>query len=163
MIDEDWQPRPEPADTQGVALHVAAVVPLPGDAGGEGEVLVLSAFGNMKLPQGQVRANESLQRAVKRVTLGSTGAEVTPDRLLYVVEQAGKQVTLCFLCTLDGAEDVETKPGVRFASVGSDADFEPVAVRELLVEDARGGFIRPTAYVSSFYNEDGKPTVAVTW
>lgn len=163
MIDEDWLPRPQAAEQQGVTLQVAAVVPLAGEMGGAGEVLVLSAFGNMKLPQGEVRANESIQRAVKRVALASTGADVTPERLLYVVEQAGKQVTLCFLCALDGAEDVDTKPGVRFSQIGADADFEPAAVRELLVEDARGGFIRPTAYVSASFNEEGQPTINVTW
>jgi ADP-ribose pyrophosphatase YjhB (NUDIX family) len=163
MVDEDWLARPAPPQQAGPELRVAAVVPLPSDLGGSGEVLVLSAFGSLKLPNGEIRQGESIQRAVRRVALATAGAHVIPERLLYVVETSGRQVTLCILCGLDLSVEPETKEGARFLPISVESDLEPSAAKELLVEDSRGGFVRPTAWVVSAFTDEGRPSVEVIW
>ena len=163
MID-DWDvPAAKPTSSEGSA-QVAAIVPLPNDVGGAGEILVLSAFGNLKLPAGEILPRETSLRAVTRVVLGATGVRVTPERLVYVVEQPGKPLALCVLCALVTDDDADTKPGVRFASIGaSEGDFEPAPVRELLIEDVRSGFLRGVAHVVVSFDEDGREQQTVTW
>lgn len=163
MID-DWDiPASKPAASGGTA-QVMAVVPLPGELGGAGEILVQSAFGNLKLPVGEIQPRETSLRAVTRVVLGATGARVTPERLVYVVEQPGKPLTLCVLCALVVDDAAETKPGVRFADIGSTGgDFEPSPLRELLLEDVRSGFVRGVAHVAVSFDEDGREQTIVTW
>jgi hypothetical protein len=163
MLEEDWLPRPTQPQQAGPELRVAAVVPLPAELGGSGEVLVLSAFGNLKLPSGEVRQGESIQRAVRRIALANAGAQVEPERLLYVVESTGRQVTLCILCGLDLSHEPETKEGVRFLPITTESELEPSAARELLIEDSRGGFVRPTAWVISGFTEEGRPSVEIIW
>ncbi len=163
MIAEWDVPASKPSSTDG-APHVVAVVPLPDALGGAGEILVVSAFGNLKLPSGEIQPRETSLRAVSRVVLGATGVRVTPERLIYVVEQHGKPLALCMLCALVEADDSDTKPGVRFANISaSDGDFEPAPVRELLIEDVRSGFMRGVAHVAVSFDEDGQEQSTVTW
>jgi hypothetical protein len=161
---EDWDiPAAKPA-TSGASAQVAAVVPLPAEMGGASEILVLSAFGNMKLPAGEIQPRETSLRAVSRVVLGTTGVRVTPERLAYVVEQPGRPLALCILCALVPEDDVDTKPGVRFADIGSGGgEFDPSPLRELLIEDVRSGFVRGVAHVTVSYDEDGNEQTTVTW
>lgn len=160
----DWDiPATKPTSSEG-ATQVAAIVPLPDALGGAGEILVLSAFGNLKLPGGDIHARETSLKAVSRVVLGATGVRVTPERLVYVVEQYGKPLALCVLCALVEADDTDTKPGVRFANIGaSDGDFEPAPLRELLNEDVRSGFMRGVAHVAVSFDEDGREQTTITW
>lgn len=163
MIDEDWGRPPAPA-TSGVELRVVAVVPLPGDLGGAGEILALSAFGSVKLPQAELRAGESIRRAASRAVLQMAGVGARAERLLYVIEQAGRTVTLAVLCSLEPDEEPDERPGVRFVPVvGNDGTFEPSGIRELLVEDVRNGFVRPAAWAALTFDENGRETLDVTW
>lgn len=163
MIDEDWLPRPTTPEASGIALRVAPVVPLPADMGGNGEVLMMSAFGSVTLPVGEVRQGESLQQAARRIALTTAGAAVQPERLVYLVEQAGKQLLVCILCRLEDAADVDAKPGARFVRVSSDTELEPAVLRELLIEDGPSGFVRPSAWVISMFDEAGRPAADVRW
>lgn len=162
MID-DWD-IPATKTSSASGAQVAAVVPLPSELGGAGEILILSAFGNMQLPAGEIQPRETSLRAVTRVVLGLTGVRVMPERLVYVVEQPGKPIALCVLCALVPDDDGDTRPGVRFAVVdGGDSEFEPAPLRELLVEDVRSGFLRGVAHVAVSYDEDGRERSTVTW
>jgi hypothetical protein len=160
----DWDiPAANPATT-GSNAQVMAIVPLPHELGGANEILVLSAFGTLKLPAGEIQPRETSLRAVTRVALGTTGVRVSPERLVYVIEQPGKPVALCVLCALVADDNVDTKPGVRFAEIGSgDGDFEPSPLRELLIEDVRAGFVRGVAHVAVSFDEDGREQTTVTW
>lgn len=162
MIAEWDIPAGKPAEP-GSVPQVMAVVPLPGDAGGNGEILVLSAFGNLKLPAGDIQPRETSLQAARRIARGATGVRVSPERLIYVVEQPGKPIALCVLCGLDADDDPDTKPGVRFASIGSsDGEFEPPFLRELLIEDIRSGFIRGVAHITVTY-DDGREQRSINW
>jgi hypothetical protein len=160
---EDWDIPATPREPGAAAMRVVAVIPLPEAMGGSGEVLALAAFGSVKLPTGDTRPRESSYRAATRIALGVAGAHVTPERLVYVVEQPGEPVTLCVLCALQEAEEVESKPGVRFVAVAAGTELEPPALREVLHEDLQGGFVRPVAHVIVGYDESGRERVDVTW
>jgi hypothetical protein len=163
MIAEWDIPASKPAETGG-SVQVVAVVPLPSDAGGSGEILALSAFGNLKLPAGEIQPRETSLQAVRRVVRGTTGVRVSPERLVYVIEQLGKPLALCVLCGLVEDDDGDTKPGVRFASIASsDGEFEPAPLRELLIEDIRSGFVRGVAHVAVSFDDDGREQRSVTW
>jgi ADP-ribose pyrophosphatase YjhB (NUDIX family) len=163
MIDEDWA-RPAPAGSPPIDVRVVAVVPLPEELGGAGEVLALSAFGSVKLPSAELRAGETVARAANRAVFQMAGVGAVPERLLYVIEQAGKSLTMCLLCALPDDEAPDERPGVRFVPVvGNDSEFEPPAVRELLLEDVRGGFVRPTAFASVGWDENGRERIDVSW
>lgn len=161
---EDWDiPSSRPGSSSD-GPEVFAVIPLPQELGGNGELLVQSAFGNMKLPGGPIQPRESSLRAVVRVVLGSTGVRVSPERLVYVVERPNKPIALCVLCQLNVDDAGETKDGVRFAAIGSsDGEFDPSPLRELLIEDVRSGFVRGVAHIAVHYDEDGREATTVTW
>lgn len=163
MIEEDWLPKPASPESSGIELRVALVIPMPSDMGGSGEVLLLAAFGSATLPNGEVRKGESLQQAARRIALTSVGAVVRPERIVYLVEQAGRQLMVCVLCALEDADDVESKPGARFVRVSTDTDLEPAALRELLIEDGLGGFVRSCAWVISSFDDSGRPAADVRW
>ncbi len=162
MIDEEWVKPPMPL-AAGIAVQVAAVVPLPAELGGAGEVLGLYAFGNLKLPSGDARSGEGIFAAAARVVLGMAGISVTPERLIYVVEQVGKQLTLCVLCALRDPEDTPDRAGVRFVPPAAADELDPAAVRELLIEDVQQGFVRPVAFASVGYDELGRVKTTVSW
>lgn len=163
MVDADWERAPAPP-SGGLETRVAAIVPFPEALGGAGEVLALEAFGSVKLPSAEARAGESLHRAVSRAVVQMAGVPATPERLLYIVEQTGKQVILCFLCSLDADAEPDPRPGVRFVPVSAaNGEFEPPAVRELLVEDVRGGFVRPVAFARVTLDEFGRNHIDVSW
>lgn len=163
MVDEEWG-RVTAPPSGSIAVRVVAVVPLPAELGGAGEVLALSAFGSVKLPVVDARPGESVHRAASRAVLQMAGVPARPERLLYVIEQAGKSLTLCFLCAFADDAAPDERPGVRFVPViGNDSEFEPPAVRELLIEDVRNGFVRPTAFASVGWDDDGRKKIDVSW
>jgi hypothetical protein len=163
VIDEEWQ-RPPSQPTGAIGVRVAAVVPLPAEFGGSAEILALAAFGSVKLPIGDVRPGESLMAATRRVVLGTAGVAVVPERVIYVVENVGKQITFCVVCALDESGDLDdARPGFRFVPVQDADEFDPAAVRDLLVEDVRSGFVRPTAFATVGWDENGREQVSVSW
>src|SRR5688572_13922380 len=124
-----------------VALRVLAVVPLPAELGGASELLALAAFGSVRLPVGEVAAGESLFAATARIVRQVTGALVSPERVIYLHERAGRELLVGVLCALDvNAPDAQepTRVGVRFVAVSAfPEDFEPAALRDLLIEDVQ--------------------------
>ena len=99
MID-DWDVPATKPGTSGDSTEVVAIVPLTPELGGDGEILVQSAFGNLQLPGGAIQQRETSLKAVVRVVLGMTGVRVKPERLLYVIERPQKPITLGILCGL---------------------------------------------------------------
>ncbi|HEX5165270.1 MAG TPA: hypothetical protein VFV93_07740 [Thermomicrobiales bacterium] len=160
----DWDIPAAKPPASDAATQVLVVVPLPGEMGGAGEVLVLSAFGNLKLPAGELQPRETSLRAASRIALGVAGVRVAPERLVYVIEQPGKPLALAILCGLIADDDADTKPGIRFADPGASAgDFEPAPLRELLIEDVRAGFVRGVAHITIGYDDTGREQVSTTW
>lgn len=153
--------RPE----SGEATQVMLVVPLPQELGGAGEVLVLSAFGNLKLPSGTIQPRETSLKAAARIALAVAGIAVSVDRLVYVIEQPGMPLALCVQCELSPDSDNEdAKYGVKFADLStSEGSFEPSAVRELLIEDVRSGFARGVAHIVVSYDAEGREQTTVSW
>jgi ADP-ribose pyrophosphatase YjhB (NUDIX family) len=163
MIDSDWE-RPREESVIGISLSVAAIVPLPQELGGANDVLARAAFGSAKLPSGQMRPGESIHAAAERILLGSTGASATAERVVYVHEAVGREVTLCVLCSLNVEDDLDPRPGVRFVPpYGTDDAFEPFGVGEILAEDIPAGFVRPIAYVRVTRDEFGQERAESTW
>ncbi|HUG14212.1 MAG TPA: hypothetical protein VMM78_04265 [Thermomicrobiales bacterium] len=164
MIDADWEQRPRQEAAQGVQLLVAAIVPLPAELGGANEVLARAAFGSAKLPSGPLKQGESVLAAAERILLGTAGARATAERVVYVHESVGRDVTLCVLCELWREDDPEPRAGVRFVTpAGTDEVFEPVGVGDLLAEDLRAGFVRPMAYVRVTRDEFGRERAEPSW
>ena len=162
MID-DWDIPPTRAPETG-GPQVAAVIPLPAEMGGSGEIMVMSAFGSMKLPAGEILPRETSLRAVTRVILGTTGATVSAERLVYVVEQPGRPILLCVLCALVPDDAADERAGVRFANLASaEGEFEPSHLRELLAEDVRAGFVRGVAHIAVGFDEAGREQATITW
>jgi ADP-ribose pyrophosphatase YjhB (NUDIX family) len=160
----DWDIPAATPPASDAATQVLIVVPLPSEMGGAGEILVLSAFGNLKLPAGELQPRETSVKAASRIALGVAGVRVTPERLVYVIEQPGKPLALAILCALVADDDADTKPGIRFADPGSSTgEFEPAPLRELLIEDVRAGFVRGVAHIAVGYDELGREQISTTW
>lgn len=162
MIDSDWE-RSRETPSSGMEVQIAVIAPLPDDLGGAGEVLALAAFGSAKLPAGPIRTGESVLAAAERILLGTTGASATAERVIYVHEAVGRQLTLCVLCELRINDDADERAGVRFVAPDGDDAFEPVGVGELLIEDLRAGFVRPMAYIRVVRNEFGRERAESSW
>lgn len=146
-------------------IRVAGVVPLPAELGGQGEVLVIAAFGGARLPTGDLLPNERILDGAARVVQQVTGARVEPERMVFLLERVAREWVIGVLCRLTGeATASDTRPGVRFVSLASGAlEFDPPALRDLLVEDARGGFVRPSAHITIVTDDLGGETVSVAW
>jgi hypothetical protein len=143
-----------------------ALVPLPAELGGAGELLALAAFGSVRLPSGDVMPGESIFAATARVARQVTGASVNPERVIYLHERAGRELLIGVLCALD-VDDVESREpsrvGVRFVPTSAlPDDFEPAALREMLMEDSRQGFVRPVAHIVLTATDD-RERVEIIW
>lgn len=147
-----------------ISVEVAAVVPLPQEFGGAGEILAIAAFGSARLPAGELPPGASLFAAARRVVWQSTGAGATAERLVYIVERAGRSLTFCVLCALDDTDEApEPRAGVRFISPAAVDEFDPPPLRDLLIEDAQQGFARPVAHVAMLPLENGGERVEIRW
>lgn len=146
-----------------IALRVAAIVPVPADLGGAGDVLAVAAFGSARLPMGELAAGESLFAAARRVVWQTAGAGATPERLVYLLERGGRELTFCVLCALEDADDAPEKAGVRFISPAAAEEFDPPALRDLLLEDGRQGFVRPVAHIMLIATESGREETRINW
>ena len=69
------------------AIRVAGVVPLPSSLGGQGELLMITAFGGARLPSGDLLPNESIHEGTARVVQRVTGARVEPRRVAFLLER----------------------------------------------------------------------------
>ena len=148
---------------RGLALRVAAIVPLARELGGAGEVLAVAAFGSARLPAGEPHGGESLFAAARRIVWQTAGAPADGERLIYLVERSGRELTFCVLCALSPDEELEDRDGVRFVGPAAVEEFEPAAIRELLNEDLRQGFVRPLAHIVLTPDENGRDRAHVQW
>jgi hypothetical protein len=146
-------------------IRVAGVVPLPSELGGQGELLVVAAFGGARLPSGDLLPNERILDGAVRVVQQVTGARVTPERIVFLLERVAREWVIGVLCGLAGEGSAsDTRPGARFVSlVGGTLEFDPPALRDLLIEDAHGGFVRPSAHITIVTDDLGGETVSVAW
>lgn len=147
-------------------LRVAGVVPLPAEMGGQGELLVVAAFGGARLPTGDLLPNERILDGAARIVQQVTGVRVTPERIVFFLERVAREWVFGVLCRLNLADDAaeDTRPGVRFHALADGTlSFDPPALRDLLVEDLRGGFVRPSAHLTIVTDDFGGETVSVAW
>lgn len=128
-------------------LLVFAVVPLPVSAGGDGELLALPLTHGWTLPYGTPEADELLFDAAARIVQEYVGVGVRTERLLYFLESAGLRAwaVLCEPLLDDAPEEINEL--ASFLDPRAVPDLEPRALRELLIEDIGGGFLRPVAHV----------------
>jgi ADP-ribose pyrophosphatase YjhB (NUDIX family) len=162
--DEEEQRGVSPAsDGRKLQVRVAAVVPLPAELGGAGEVLAIAAFGSARLPSGDLNPGESLYAAARRVIWQAAGVGATAERLVYLVERAGRELIFCVLCALDEIDDAPDRAGVRFVSPAAADEFEPPGTRELLLEDCAQGFARPVAHILLTPTDQGREALSVRW
>ena len=138
---------------------------MPSELGGQGELLVVAAFGGARLPTGDLLPNERILDGAARVVQQVTGARVAPQRIVFLLERVAREWVIGVLCGLvDDASAPDTRAGVRFVSLaGGTLEFDPPALRDLLVEDARGGFVRPSAHITIVTDDFGGESVSVTW
>jgi ADP-ribose pyrophosphatase YjhB (NUDIX family) len=161
--EEEQRGKPQTGDERRLRVRVAAIVPLPTELGGVGEVLAIAAFGSARLPAGDLNPGESLFAAARRVIWQAAGVGATAERLVYLVERAGRELVFCVLCALDGSDDAPERAGVRFVSPATADEFEPEGTRELLLEDCAQGFARPVAHIVLTATEQGREAVTVHW
>lgn len=142
-------------------VTVYAIVPFA-EFGGD-DLLVLQAGGCITLPTGTTAAGERVLDAASRIVLETTGLDVTPVRVVYLLESPATGVSLGVLCSVgEIPEDIEGMRGEVVGLTGAQQDFEPMALREVLVEDLRSGFVRPVAHVVEM-PADGHRRVEVSW
>lgn len=140
---------------------VYAIVPFA-EFGGD-DLLLLQGDGFVALPSGSTRAGERVLDAASRIVLETTGLPVTPGRVVYLLESPAAGVSLGVLCDVgDIPDDVEGMRGEVVGLAVTEQDFEPMALREVLVEDLRSGFVRPVAHVVEVL-KNGQRRVEVSW
>ena len=161
--EEEQRGRSQTGDGRKLAVRVAAVVPLPAALGGAGEILAIAAFGSARLPAGELNPGESLFAAARRVIWQAAGVGATAERLVYLVERAGRELIFCVLCVLDESDDAPDRAGVRFVSPAAADEFEPEGTRELLLDDCAQGFARGVAHILLTPTEQGREAVTVQW
>lgn len=143
-------------------VHVVAVVPLATEFGSD-ELLVLPSAEAIMLPSGPLRAGERLLDAAARIVFEQAGFLPEAARLVYLLETQDGTLIAGVQCNLpvDLGEDVDLRG--EFVSLShTDLRLEPMALREILVEDLRSGFMRPVAHLIELSGGDG-PSVQITW
>jgi ADP-ribose pyrophosphatase YjhB (NUDIX family) len=154
-------------DTELNQLHddllVIALVPLPLDAGGDGELLALrSDGGNWAMPSAPLQHGERILAAAQRIAREAAGLTVRPERLVYFLEdECG--LAWVVLCAADLDDELSEVAGLAAFVDPRELTgiLEPDALRELLIEDLAAGFMRPVAHVS--VDRRQTPAVAVSW
>lgn len=141
-------------------LRMFAVVPLPPDAGGAGELLMLPLEDGWVLPGGVPLPGELLLDAAARIVLAGTGLSVRTERLVYFLEVAGVRAWVVLCNPVLDAENGGVNETARFVDPRAVEGFEPRVVRELLLEDLAGGFLRPVAHVTALHPAG---PVSVNW
>lgn len=141
-------------------LLVIAVVPLPPDAGGSGELLMLPFKNGWVLPGGVPLPGELLLDAAARLVLNGTGLSVRTERLVYFLEVAGVRAWVALCNPMLDSETGDVNAAAQFVDPRAVEAFEPRVLRELLLEDLAGGFLRPVAHVTA---PDPAGPVTVNW
>lgn len=145
-----------------LAIHVVAIVPLSSGFGGD-ELLVLRDAGTLRLPLGPLQPGERLLDAAARIVLEQAGFRPLAARLVYLLEAHDGWLIAGVQCNLpDDLDDDLDLRGEFVALTQTDMPLEPVALREILVEDLRSGFVRPVAHLVERSGGDG-PQVEIVW
>ncbi len=140
---------------------IYAIVPFA-EFGGD-DLLVLQTGGRIRMPSGAARAGERVLPAASRIVLETTGLPVTPVRIVYLLESPESGISLGVLCSVgEIPDDPEGMQGDVVGLSGTEQDFEPMALREVLMEDLRSGFVRPVAHVVEVL-VNGHRRVEVSW
>ncbi len=143
-------------------VHVVAIVPLAAEFGTD-ELLVLSSVGRLMLPSGPLQPGERLLDAAVRIVLEHAGFLPETARLVYVLEAKDGTLVTGVQCNLPADLDDDVDLRGEFVSLShSDLRVEPMALREILMEDLRSGFVRPVAHLVELSGGDGSP-VRITW
>lgn len=143
-------------------IHVVAIVPLSAEFGGD-ELLVLRDAGTLWLPTGPLLPGERLRAAASRIVLDQAGFLPGAARLVYLLEAHDGRLIAGVQCALpDELDDDLDLRGEFVALTQTDLPLEPVALREILVEDLRSGFVRPVAHLVERSDGDG-PLVEIVW
>lgn len=143
-------------------VHVAAIVPLVAEFGGD-ELLVLRYDDRLLLPLGPLAPGERLLDAAERVVREQAGFSPQAVRLVYLLEARNGALIAGVQCNLPVDLDDDTDLRGEFISLShTDLLLEPMALREILVEDLRSGFVRPVAHLVELGDGDG-PLVQITW
>ena len=144
-----------------IPTPVIAIVPFS-DFGGD-DVLVLRSGNRLLLPSGTTHGDERVLEAAARIVRETTGLPVIPVRIVYLLESPHNGISLAVLCSGDELpDDAEGVQGDVVALASIDQDFEPVALRDVLVEDLRSGFVRPVAHIIETL-ANGRRHVEVSW
>lgn len=147
------------ANPEPITVH--AIVPFA-EFGGD-DLLVLRAGGSVRLPSGSTVEGERVLDAASRIVYDTTGLPVTPVRIVYLLESPESGVSLGVLCSVgEIPDDIEGMSGDVVGLAGTEQEFEPMALREVLVEDLRSGFVRPVAHVAEVL-ANGHRRVEVAW
>lgn len=143
-----------------VQVEVAAIIPIAEFAGDE--LLLVEDGDQVVPPSGLLWPGERVLDAARRIVLERTGLPAEPARLVYILERAGGGVLFGVHCRIsDDASAGEQTTGSIVALAGNDR-FRPVAIREVLVEDLRTGFVRPVAHVIEPHEGETGPAM-VSW
>lgn len=141
-------------------FQIAAIIPIAEFAGDE--LLLLEVDDRLVLPTGSMDSGERVLEAASRIVLVKTGLPVVPVRLVYFLEQANGTVLLGVQCQIEDTALSDHPVAGSIVALTGNERFEPLALREVLVEDLRTGFIRPVAHiVEPREGESGPP--AVSW
>lgn len=143
-------------------VHVVAIVPLAAEFGSD-EVLVLPGAGVLRLPFGPLEPGERLLDAAARIVFEQAGFLPEAGRLVYLLETQGGTLIVGVQCNLPADLDDGVDLRGEFVSLSDiKLRLEPMALREILVEDLRSGFVRPVAHLIESSGGDGSP-VQITW
>ena len=145
-------------------VSVIAVIPLPIELGGNGDVLVLEESRCHTLPMGEPLPGELVMDAVRRVVREKAGVVVEPIRLLYIAEERGEQVVFGILCEIQLDQNAIPEDRAQFVDVSKlNRILEPAWIVETLAEDAASGFHRPVAHIVVIRDDNGKESTTITW
>lgn len=142
-----------------VLVNVAAIIPIAEFAGDE--LLLVEDAGQFVPPSGPLHPGERVLDAARRIVLEKTGLLGEPVRLVYILERADSRLLLGVHCLVSDSGTAGEQVAGSIVSLRGDVAFAPVALREVLVEDLRSGFVRPVAHVlEPRSGETGPPVVS---
>jgi hypothetical protein len=143
-------------------VHVVAIVPLAAEFGSD-ELLVFPDGEVLLLPSGPLQPGERLLGAAGRIVLEQAGFLPEGARLVYLLEAHDGTLIAGVQCNLPADLDDDVDLRGEFMSLSrTDMRLEPMALREILVEDLRSGFVRPVAHLIELTGGGGPP-VQITW
>ncbi|HEX2282548.1 MAG TPA: hypothetical protein VHG52_12395 [Thermomicrobiales bacterium] len=143
------------------SIRIAAIVPFP--EGNGDEVLMLPTSDGVTLPVGDLRYGEHLLQGASRIVRNQVGLSPIAERVLYVLEERGSILTVGVLCSLSFDQDDTVDLKGEFVSLARyERTLEPTALREILLEDVRSGFVRPVAHIVESSGEDGV-SIQISW